>query len=290
VYREESMPKRKLVLVDPVADEQPAAVAGDGGSASAPESKKKKKKATAVGSASSSPHASISEPVPLMTMRDAAVATSGKRPDKEPAVIVVLERACLETGKVGKEHVLLNCDDHANFLRKHKRDPADSRPDILHQCMLILLDSPLNKAGKLKLYVRTELGVLFEVSPQIRIPRTFKRFCGLMTQLLFKLSIRASNGPTKLLNVIKNPVTDHLPPDCRIVLMSVTGRLVAAPDFVPTLPSDRPVVFVCGAMAHGKVEPEYAVDDCIAISEYPLSGAAALGRLCAAWENHLGIL
>ena len=213
------------------------------------------------------------------------------KPSKNPAVIIVLERACLETGKVGKEHVLLNCDDHANFLRKHKRDPADSRPDILHQCMLILLDSPLNKAGLLKLYVRTEKGVLIEVSPQIRIPRTFRRFCGLMTQLLFKLSIRASNGPTKLLNVIKNPVTDHLPPNSRIVLLSVTGRLVSMPELVPTLPTkDGPVVFVCGAMAHGKVEPEYEVDDCIAISEYPLSGAAALGRLCAAWENHLGIL
>jgi len=72
--------------------------------------------------------------------------------------------------------------------------------------------------------------------------------------------------------------------------MSVTGRLVAPAEYVPVLPSDRPIVFVCGAMAHGKVEPEYAVDDTIAISEYPLSGAAALGRMCAAWENHLGIL
>ena len=36
------------------------------------------------------------------------------------------------------------------------------------------------------------------VSPHTRIPRTFKRFCGLMVQLLQKLSIRASNGPEKL--------------------------------------------------------------------------------------------
>lgn len=228
------------------------------------------------------PRASISEPV-------AGPSGTGK-PAKEPKVIVVLERACLETGKVGKDHVLLNCDDHANFLRKHKRDPAESRPDILHQCMLILLDSPLNKAGLLKLYVRTEKGVLFEVSPQIRIPRTFRRFCGLMAQLLFKLSIRASNGPHKLLNVIKNPVTDHLPVDCRTVLMSVTGRLVSMGEYVQTLPDDRPIVFIAGAMAHGKVEPEYATDDCIAVSEYPLSGAAALARMTNAWENHLGIL
>jgi rRNA small subunit pseudouridine methyltransferase Nep1 len=113
----------------------------------------------------------------------AAASTAAGKPAREPKVIVVIERACLETGKVGKEHVLLNCDDHANFLRKHKRDPADSRPDILHQCMLILLDSPLNKAGLLKLYVRTEAGVLINVDPQIRIPRTFRRFCGLMAQV-----------------------------------------------------------------------------------------------------------
>ena len=74
---------------------------------------------------------------------------------KQAKVIVILEQACLETGKVGKDHVLLNCDDHQSFLRKHNRDPADSRPDILHQMMLILLDSPLNKAGLLRLYVRT---------------------------------------------------------------------------------------------------------------------------------------
>lgn len=234
---------------------------------------------------------SVSEPPPTT----AGPSSSNGKPSKQPAVIVVLERACLETGKVGKEHVLLNCDDHTGFLRKHKREPAMARPDILHQCMLILLDSPLNKAGLLKLFVRSEKGVLIEVSPQIRIPRTFRRFCGLMAQLLFKLSIRASNGPTKLLKVIKNPVTDHLPPNARIILLSVTGRLVSMPQLVPTLPKGKDgkpetVVFVAGAMAHGKVEPEYDVDDTIAISEYPLSGAAALGRLCAAFENHLGIL
>ncbi len=37
--------------------------------------------------------------------------------------------------------------------------------------------------------------------PQVRLPRTFRRFCGLMAQLLQKLSIRATNGPDKLLKV-----------------------------------------------------------------------------------------
>ena len=51
------------------------------------------------------------------------------------------------------------------------------------------------------LYVHTEKNVLIEVNPQVRLPRTFRRFCGLMVQLLQKLSIRATNGPDKLLKV-----------------------------------------------------------------------------------------
>ncbi|KAJ2684153.1 18S rRNA pseudouridine methyltransferase, partial [Coemansia spiralis] len=124
-------------------------------------------------------------------------------------VIVVLESASLETYRVGKskdaKYQLLNCDDHQGILAKMKRDIAESRPDITHQCLLTLLDSPLNKTGRLQVYIHTTSDVLIEISPQVRIPRTFKRFAGLMVQLLHKLSIRSVNGHERLLKVIKNP-------------------------------------------------------------------------------------
>ena len=49
--------------------------------------------------------------------------------------------------------------------------------------------------------MHTAKNVLIKVHPQVRLPRTFRRFCGLMVQLLQKLSIRATNGPDKLLRV-----------------------------------------------------------------------------------------
>ena len=51
------------------------------------------------------------------------------------------------------------------------------------------------------LYVHTAKGVLIRVNPRVRLPRTFRRFCGLMVQLLQRLAIRASAGPDKLLKV-----------------------------------------------------------------------------------------
>lgn len=48
------------------------------------------------------------------------------------------------------------------------------------QCLLMLMDSPLNRAGLLQVYIHTEKNALIEINPQTRIPRTFNRFCGLM--------------------------------------------------------------------------------------------------------------
>ena len=65
-------------------------------------------------------------------------------------VIVILEQASLETVKTSKGYQLLNCDDHKGIHKKLNKDPTESRPDILHQELMMLLDSPLNKAGMLK--------------------------------------------------------------------------------------------------------------------------------------------
>ncbi|KAH6564550.1 hypothetical protein BASA50_008771 [Batrachochytrium salamandrivorans] len=210
-------------------------------------------------------------------------------------LIVVLEQASLETVKLGKgkegHYALLNCDDHHHLLKKHGKDISESRPDITHQCLLALLDSPLNKAGKLQVYIHTAKNTLIELNPQVRIPRTFKRFCGLMVQLLHKLSIRAVNGPDKLLKVIKNPITDHLPPNCRKITMASDVAAIRLSSYLPSVPEDQTLVFFIGAMAHGEDNwVDDIVDDKISISEYPLSAAATCSKLTCALEEFWGVL
>ncbi|KAI6698909.1 hypothetical protein NL676_019028 [Syzygium grande] len=173
---------------------------------------------------------------------------------KNVGITFVLEKASLEVAKVGKTYQILNSDDHANFLKRNGRNPAEYRPDIVHQALLSILDSPLNKAGKVRaVYVRTEKGVLFEVKPHVRIPRTYKRFSGIMLQLLQKLSITAAG-------------------QARIGFSHSSEKVVEMQDYVAAIGDDIPLVFVVGAMAHGKIESEYT-DDFISISNYPLSAA-----------------
>ena len=77
--------------------------------------------------------------------------------------------------------------------------------------MLALLDTPLNKAGKLRIFVVTKKGVLIKVSPDIRFPRTYKRFSGLITELLTNMKIKSDGDGPPLLEILNGQVETHLP-------------------------------------------------------------------------------
>jgi len=216
-------------------------------------------------------------------------------------MIVVLSNASLETykssvggGRPGareEKYSLLNSDEHIGVMRKMNRDISDARPDITHQCLLTLLDSPINKAGKLQIYIHTAKGVLIEVSPTVRIPRTFKRFAGLMVQLLHRLSIRSVSSQEKLLKVIQNPITDHLPPNCRKVTLSYDAPLVKCSTYLKGLKDNESICVFVGAMAKG--EDNFAdlfVDEKIGISNYSLSASVACSKFCHAAEDVWNIL
>jgi rRNA small subunit pseudouridine methyltransferase Nep1 len=239
-------------------------------------------------------------------------------------VTVLLENANLELvkqpGSRGGQ-VLLSSDDHGTLLRKMKRDPNDARPDITHQCLLTLLDSPLNKAGRLTVYIRTKRNVLISVHPQTRIPRTIRRFSGLMAELLQKFKVRGTNGTQPLLQVIRNPITSHLPVGQRRVLCTYNSDNVVdmrddAKRTVQQAAARRGsnekggeedggmsevesgdggqdevvnVLYVVGAMAHGKVDVDWT-DEAVCISEYPLSAATVCSRITYAYECMTGVL
>ncbi|KAM7497559.1 hypothetical protein LguiA_021973 [Lonicera macranthoides] len=210
---------------------------------------------------------------------------------KGPGVIFVFEKASLVPALVGKTHQILNAEDHVNFLRRKKLDPYSYRPDIIFEALLELTDSNLYREGRIQaIYVRTDQGVLIKIEPNIRLPRTFGSFCSMMLQTLQKLSINAQGKRGKLLRLVKNPVTQHLPVNSlKIGLSFSSEKLVHMKDYVGAISNDVNLVFVVGAMAHGKIDCEY-VDDFISVSEYPLSAVCCIRRIYRALEKKLNII
>jgi len=174
---------------------------------------------------------------------------------------------------------------------------GNCRPDITHQMLMMLLDSPLNKAGKLLIYIHTDTNVLIEVNPEIRIPRTFRRFCGLMVELLQRHKIRAAGANATLMKIVSSPVSKYLPPTGPKIGFSVSGEQTSLREFLPTLEkrsSNVPWTFVIGGVAHGDpvTMPQFGAEYCeknVSISPYGLSAALCCAKLSHELEHVWGI-
>ncbi|KAF7149617.1 hypothetical protein RHSIM_Rhsim02G0223300 [Rhododendron simsii] len=234
------------------------------------------------------------------------------RNPKPPRVTFVVEKASLVPAYVGRSYHILNPEEHADFLRKKNMNPYDYRPDIVHEALLQITGSQLCKAGGVEaVYIKTVQGVLIKVEPPTHIPKTLGLFCAMMSQLLQKLNIKARGKGEKLLRLVENPVTKHLPLNSHIIgLSSSSKKAVRVRDYIGTISNDQSLVFVVGAMAHGKIDSDYINDfvsgvrkwllsrvidvlvpcTVFAVSSFPLSAAACLRRICIAVERQRNIL
>ncbi|XP_027361951.1 ribosomal RNA small subunit methyltransferase nep-1-like isoform X1 [Abrus precatorius] len=202
-------------------------------------------------------------------------------------VYFILEKASLVAAYVGKKYQILNPDEHASFLRRKNLNPYDYRPDIVHEALLQIMSSRLRMAGRLRaVFIRTDEGILIRVEPQTQIPKTLGSFCNMMAELLQKFSIKSKNGQGKLLRLIENPVTNHFPVNSRKIGLSFSSpKAVHLRDYASAINCNENVVFVVGAMAHGKIDVDY-IDDLISVSAYPLSAGTCLRRICIALERN----
>ena len=215
---------------------------------------------------------------------DTNFKSSSKRiQDSGHKLYIILEHANLELTKDKKNPEIINSDDHRNLIKKMNKSLEDFRPDVLHQCLLNLFESPLNKAGMLQVFIRTKENVLIEISPKTKIPRTIKRFCGLMGQLLQKYRIRALNSSEVLLKVIKNPITQYIPFGCPIISTNEKSKTVKLEEYIDNLKSNN-VAFVVGAISKGDVNIDYMTDT-ISISSFPLTAGIVCSKICTAAEK-----
>ncbi len=204
--------------------------------------------------------------------------------NKDKKLYIILEHANLELTTNKKNPEIINSDEHADLIKKMGKSIEDYRPDVLHQCLLNLTESPLNKANLLQIFIRTKENVLIKINPKTKIPRTIKSFNCLMSQLLLKQSIRALNSSEVLLRIVKNPVTQYIPFNTKIISTNEKATLVNIDDYLKAQNFNANFAFVVGAMSKGDLNIDYNTET-ISISSYPLSAGIVCSKLCTAFEK-----
>jgi len=99
------------------------------------------------------------------------------------------------------EEVLLDRAFHHSAMKQLPRSNRDllpekmGRPDIVHNALLQVLETPLNWENHLKVVIHTQDGHLISINPKIRLPKNYTRFTGLIEQLFAERRVPSDGEP-----------------------------------------------------------------------------------------------
>ncbi|MHA1771287.1 MAG: hypothetical protein ACTSYL_06665 [Candidatus Thorarchaeota archaeon] len=152
---------------------------------------------------------------------------------------------------------LLDQSRHGQAMTRLPNQERRGRPDITFLTLMGLLETPLCKAGLLSIHLHLQDGRIIEVRPDVRLPRNYDRFIGLLEQLLNVGRVPPTGEPLlritdlvlpELLTSLK---ADHT--DAQVFLASENGTPTTLHDLVSHFPLDSsiPVIFGVGAFPHG---------------------------------------
>jgi rRNA small subunit pseudouridine methyltransferase Nep1 len=176
----------------------------------------------------------------------------------------------------------------SNLKQGHKR----GRPDILHIILLTVLATPLFKYNQLKVFIHTINNNVIKVGDNVRIPKSYFRFEGLILDLM-KNKIIISKDGTLLLELNENLnfsrlLKDHIEPDITIGL-SIKGNLNNFEDISNELYQYKNPCIVIGGFAKGHFSKE--IESCLekkySISNLSLEAHIVTSRLLYEYEKKL---
>ncbi len=206
---------------------------------------------------------------------------------RHPAV-----RASAERRKKKPGEILLDISLHYQAAKKLKDFRKRGRPDIIHFCLLMALGSPLCKAGKLLPIVHTYRNDIIWINPEVRLPRNYNRFIGLIEQLLITGKVPPKSDQP-LLSIIGHDLAEVIEfyNPSQVFLLSEKGEYIPPHLLAKKVAQYSKPMVIIGAFQAGDFseKTKSIADREVSISKYVLDAWVATAELICAVENVIGI-
>jgi len=202
---------------------------------------------------------------------------------KEPDVIRSSRRY-----EVPPSRLVLDKSLHYKAMRKLDKRWKRGRPDILHVCLLVTMDSPLVREGLVEVYFHVLDGRVFKVRGDTRLPKHLDRFKGVMADLL-----RANSVPPGSSNPLIFKVADSLGEfvsRAPFLILWEKGN-PATVDSIAREAIEGNAIIGIGAFPRGDFEEEtlrLATKKYAIAGGYPMTAWSVAIRLLCALERQLG--
>ncbi|TFH11131.1 MAG: 16S rRNA methyltransferase [Candidatus Thorarchaeota archaeon] len=181
-----------------------------------------------------------------------------------PSEISALKQIQKHAARRGKKpiEILLDQSHHGREMTRLENSLQRGRPDIVFHSLISLLETPLCKSGNLTIHLHLQDGRIVEINPEVRLPRNYDRFVGLIEQLLLKGQVPVEGDP--LLRITKKSLSDTITElkknnqNAQSILAIENGSKTSIDRLQALFPNDAsiPVIVGVGAFPHGNLSQE----------------------------------
>lgn len=186
--------------------------------------------------------------------------------------------------------LLLNSSLHHQAMRRLPDGDRRGRPDIVHVCLLLALDTPLNREGLLRTYVHTRHNRIITVDPSTRLPRMFDRFSGLIEHLFLTGEAPPERPLLRLENASLAELIERIKPK-KVITFSELGQRKLCRELFGDISKEDEVCVVVGGFPRGEFLSNVAElsDELVSIDPELLRAPTVTTRVIYAYEEALGI-
>jgi len=193
--------------------------------------------------------------------------------------------------------VLLDRAFHDLAMRKlariHYRVPPErmGRPDIVHNTLLQVLETPLNWEGQLRVFVHTQDDHVIWINPTVRLPKNYTRFVGLLEHLYKEKQVPNRNEPLLRLYQADLPhLIQQLKPT-KVLGFSTLGQPMLMRNVALLASGLREPLVVIGGFPRGHFSSKTrrVIDGIYAVDRQPLDAWVVAGRFIYDFEWAIGL-
>lgn len=183
--------------------------------------------------------------------------------------------------------VILDVSWHFAAMKGIKNEIKRGRPDLVHFCLLEACSIPLYFQKKVRIYVHTINDKVIFVGENVRLPKSYHRFIGLIEKL-YSDGIIEEDG--KKLLEIKNmsfgDLVDRIDPK-EIIGLSTRGDVSSYEKLAKEI--DKDVCIVVGGFSKGHFSDEILkkINNLVSVDKNPLEAHVIISRVLYEYEKEL---
>jgi rRNA small subunit pseudouridine methyltransferase Nep1 len=229
-----------------------------------------------------------------LIIAEAALETVPKQIASHPAV----KNQAQKLGRNPREILLDKSYHHSAMLRSGLESYwKRGRPDIIHFALMEALSTPLFLKNRLKVYVHTIKNKLIVIGDNLRIPKSYFRFEGIMINLFKEKIIKSADDKNILLELYDNItfeqfIINEVRPD-KLIGLSSDGVKSSAEAIVSrnSIKNNNHIAFVVGGFPKGHFsENTSRVFSCsFSIGELELEAHVVIARILYECEKVLDV-